>query len=286
MPELADIMIRSVIFIFVLIIITKVLGKKQISEVSFFEYVSGITIGSIAAEVIMGLERSIMNGVVAIAIFGLITFLVDYLALKSKKFRNIIEGKSTIFIKNGKIMEENLKREKYSIDELNNLLRRKDVFNVADVEFAILESSGDLSVLLKKENRPLTPKDLQIKTSDEKEPQTVIMDGQILDDALTAAGKNRKWLQIELEKQGVLLENVFYGQVDSYGGLTIDIYDDKMKLPEQQERPLLMAMIKKCQADIESFALGTEDEKAEQMYNKNAEKLRIVIEKLKPFLNG
>ena len=157
------IFIRSVIFIVVLIVMTRILGKKQISEISFFEYVSGITIGSIAGEVIMGLDNNIGHGVLAIAVFSSITLLVDVLGLKSKRFRDLVDGTSTILIKDGKIMEDNLKKEKYSISDLDSLLRQKNVFNLADVEFAILEPKGDLSVLLKKENRPLTPKDLHCR---------------------------------------------------------------------------------------------------------------------------
>ncbi len=265
---------------------TRVLGKKQISEISFFEYVSGITIGSIAGEVIMGLDNNIGHGVMAIVIFSLITLLVDYFALKSQKFRYLVEGKATIIIKDGKVMEENLKKEKYSISELESLLRQKNVFSVADVEFAYLEPKGDLSVLLKKENRPLSPKDINLKTASEKVPQTVIMDGVIANDAMAAAGKNRNWLQTELEKRGVRLENVFMAQVDSYGELTVDLYDDQIQVPSPQTRPLLMAMIKKCQADLELFSLETEAEEAKNMYKHHAKKLLELEKQLSPFLNG
>ena len=136
-------------------------------------------------------------------------------------------------------MEDNLKKEKYSLDDLGSLLRQKDVFNIADVEFAMLEPKGDLSVLLKKENRPLTSKDLQMKVANDKVPQTIIMDGSIMNDAMSAAGKDRNWLHMELDKLGVTIENVFMAQVDSYGDLTVDLYDDKIKVPSPQVRPLL-----------------------------------------------
>ena len=126
MSDWALIFIRSIVFIFVLIIMTRFLGKKQISEISFFEYVSGITIGSIAGEVIMGLDNNIGHGVLAIAVFFVaLHLLVDILALKSKKFRDLVDGKGTIIIKDGKIMEDNLKKEKYSLDDLGSLLAAK-----------------------------------------------------------------------------------------------------------------------------------------------------------------
>ncbi len=183
-------------------------------------------------------------------------------------------------------MEDNLKKERYTADELLELLRRKDVFQVADVEFAVLEPTGDLSVLLKKENRPITPKDIGLKTPNEKEPQTVIMDGVVLDEPLSTAGKNRRWLETELDKLNVSIENVYLAQVDTYGQLTVDLFDDKIKVASPQEKPLLLAMIKKCQADLELFSLATESEEVKKMYHHNALKIEKVKNKLTPYLKN
>lgn len=284
MPEWIHIIIRAIVFFAALFIATKILGKKQISELTFFEYISGITIGSIAGEVIMGLDSSIMHGMVGIGVFVLVTYLSDVLSIKNKKFRDIFEGKSTVLIQNGKILEDNLKKEKYTIDALSELLRGKDVFNIADVEFATLEPKGDLSVLLKKENQPITPKDLGIKVAPVRESQTVIMDGQILDDSLRVSGKTRNWLMTELEKLDVTLDNVFLAQIDSFGELHVDIFDDKLQVPSPQARPLLLASMKKCQADLELFSLETNTLEAKKMYHKNAQKLQMIINRLKPFL--
>jgi uncharacterized membrane protein YcaP (DUF421 family) len=284
MAEWVEVFIRSTVFLMVLFLITKWLGKKQISQLSFFEYVIGITIGSIGAEVAMGLDSHIMHGIIGVGVFAVIPFLFNLLSLKSKKVRDFIEGKATVLIKNGKIMEDNLKKEKYTADELLELLRNRDVFNVADVEFAVLEPRGNLSVLLKREKQPLTPKDIQLKVAPEKEPQTVIIDGKILDEPLSTIGLNRKWLKTELDKLGAAIENVFLGQVDSYGQLTVDLYDDKLNVPSPQELPLLLANIKKCQADFEVFALSTNSKAAKAMYSKNAKKLEELLQKVTPFL--
>ncbi|MGM7722091.1 DUF421 domain-containing protein [Metabacillus sp. Hm71] len=286
MPEWLEVVIRSLLFVVVLFLITKWLGKKQLSELSFFEYVVGITIGSIGAEVITGLERNMFNGIIGIVVFAAIPFLAGLLSLKSKTFRDFIEGRATVFIKDGKIMEENLKKEKYTTDELLELLRKRDVFKVADVEFALLEPTGDLSVMLKKENQPLTPKDVNLTVASVKEPQTVIMDGEILDEPLATIGRSRSWLKTEIEKQGVTIENVFLGQLDSDGQLTIDLFDDKLQVPSPQEKPLILSTMKKCQADLELFALGTEAKEAKQMYSKNSEKLQEAINKVTPILRG
>jgi uncharacterized membrane protein YcaP (DUF421 family) len=286
MPSWPETIVRSFVFLGLLFFMTKILGKKQISELSFFEYVSGITTGSIAGEAIAGLEKNMFQGMAAIAIFSFATLMADFLALRSKTFRDFTEGKGTVLIKDGKVLEENLKKEKYSIDELSALLRQKDIYRVADVEFAVLEPRGNLSALLKKENRPLTPKDLNMKVPNEKEPQTVIMDGCILDDSLRCSGKSRGWLRTELEKLGLTLENVFIGQVDSYGELTVDIYDDKFEIPSNNQRQLLLATLKKTQADLEIFSFATGDEKLIDTYKKNAKLLQETIEKLAPYLKG
>jgi len=284
MNDWMHIIISSVLFVVTLFAITKIGGKKQLSELSFFEYVSGITIGSIAGEVIMGLDGNLFHGVLAIIIFGSFTYLHDLIGIKSKKFRDLFEGKATVIIKDGKVMEENLKKEKYTIDELNSLLRQKNVFKTADVEFAVLEPKGDLSVLLKKELLPITPKDLDLQVAPEKETYTVIMDGNVLHDQLASAGKNKGWLDIELANLGVTLDNVFLGQVDSYGKLFIDTYDDQLQVPSPQPRKLLLAMLNKCQADLELFALATESSSTKEMYIQNAKKLQEAIQKVQSFL--
>jgi uncharacterized membrane protein YcaP (DUF421 family) len=281
-----EIIIRSFIFLIALFLLTKWLGKKQLAELSFFEYVTGITIGSIAAEVTMGLERHIMHGIIAMSIWTLFPIVMGFISLKNKKVRDFVEGKATVVIKDGKVMEKNLKKERYTIDELLEELRSKDVFQVSDVEFAVIEPNGDISVLLKKENQPVTAKDLQLKLAPIKEPQTVIMDGAILDEPLSTRGLDEGWLNEELKKLGISVDHVFLGQVDSYGQLTVDLYDDKINTPTPQEKPILLASLKKCQADLELFALLTNTEESQKMYEKNAKKLDAVISRLTHLLKN
>ncbi len=285
MPEWLNIFIRSISFLAILFLATKWLGKRQISQLTFFEYVTGITIGSIVAEVATGLESSIVYGLISLGVFSILPYLVNLFSLKFKKVRDFVDDKGTVFIKNGKIMEENLRKEKYSSDELLTLLRKKDVFQVADVEFALLEPTGDLSVLLKRDKQPLTSKDIQLPLGPVKEPQAVIMDGKVLDEPLSTIGLNRNWLNIELEKLGITVENVFLGQVDSSGQLTVDLFDDKIKVASPQEIPLLLATIKKCQADLELFALSTKSAEAKKMYGSNAKKMNELLQKVLPYLS-
>ncbi|MED0875236.1 DUF421 domain-containing protein [Bacillus mobilis] len=280
LPEWTLVILRSVFILIILFAITKWLGKRQISQLSFFEYIAGMTIGDIAAQVSTGLDSKFFHGVFAILIFAVVPFLTGILSLKNKTARDFFEGKSTVLIKDGKILEDNLKKEKYTSDELLELLRGKDAFSVADVEFAVLEPSGELNVLLKKDRQPLTAKDIGLKVPNEKEPQTVIMDGNVLDEPLSSSGHNRAWLHAELEKLGVVIENVFLGQVDSYGQLTIDIYNDKLQMPSPQNKPLLLASLKKCHADLELFSLETKSKSASEMYSKNAKQIEKILNRV------
>ncbi|THE14142.1 DUF421 domain-containing protein [Bacillus timonensis] len=286
MPDWLSIAIRSLVLLIALFFFTKWLGKKQISQLSYFEYINGITIGSIAAEISTGLDRHVSHGLIGMGVWFAIPFIMGFISLNSKIVRDFAEGKGTVFIQDGKVMEDNLKKEKYTIDELLAKLRNKNVFQVADVEFAVLETDGSLSVLLKKENQPVTAKVLNLAVAPIKEPQTVIMDGEIMHEPLSSSGHSQNWLETELDKMGVSIENVFLGQVDSYGQLTVDLFDDKIKVPSPQEKPLLLATIKKCQADLELFALQTNNQSAKEMYQKNSEKLQAVLNKVAPYLKS
>ncbi|MFS0668510.1 DUF421 domain-containing protein [Peribacillus frigoritolerans] len=286
MPGWLEIVLRSFFFLIVLFLITKVLGKKQLSQLSFFEYVTGITIGNVGAELATKVEGNIIHGVLSILVFAIAPFIAGLISLKSKTFRDLVEGKASVFIKDGKVMEDNLKKEKYTIDELLGLLRKKDVFDISEVEFALLEADGDFSVMLKKQNQPITPKDLNLAVAAVKEPQTIIMDGSILDEPLSTIGLNRNWLLTELDKLGVILDNVFLAQANSNGELTVDLFDDKLKVPSPQEKPLMLATLKKCQADLELFALGTESKEAKEMFSKNSEKLQRAIDEVAHILRN
>jgi uncharacterized membrane protein YcaP (DUF421 family) len=286
MPEWVEIVIRSFSIIIGLFIISKLLGKKQLSKLSFFEYVVGITIGDIAGTLSMDAELNLVNGIISIFIWAIVPILISYISLKSPRFQEFVEGKPTIFIKNGKIMEDHLKKEKFTAQSLMEQLRKKGIFHAADVEFATLETTGDISVLLKKEKQPLVVGDIIENPAPIKEPQMVIEDGSIIDESLSTMGLSRRWLKEELDKIGVAPENVFLAQVDAHGQLYVDLYDDKLEVPAPQEKQLILASIKKVEADFEIFALQTENWEAKQMYLKNKNKLREMIEMLTPLLKS
>ena len=284
MPEWLSIIVSSFVALAYLFILSRMIGKRQISQLSFVDFIVAITLGSITAEIATNIERSIVHGLLAMSIFGLFPILTGWLSMKSKVLRNIFDGNATILIKDGKILEENLKSERLTSEDLLEMLRSRDVFRTADVEFAVMEPSGKLSVLLKSEQQPITPKLMGMTVSPAEEPQTVIMDGEIMDEPLSTIGLNRAWLKAELAKAGVARENVFLGQVDKTGELYLDLYDDQIMVAEPTATKLTYATLKKCQADLELYALATKSKKMKHHYSQEAERLQHLIEKVEPLL--
>ncbi|WP_409341816.1 DUF421 domain-containing protein [Paenibacillus sp. MBLB4367] len=284
MPDWLEVCLRTLFAVFILFLLTRLLGKRQVTQLSPFEYITGITIGSLAAYISLDMESEWYLGLLALTVWVMVSLGIEFLQLKSKTARDWLDSRATVLIKDGKVLEDNLKKERLTSDELLEQLRNKNIFKVADVEFAIIEPNGSVNVLLKKENQPLTPAHLGIKTGPEQEPQAVIMDGIVMDDPLSRLGLNRGWLQTELEKLGVAADNVYLGQVDSYGQLYVDLFDDQINVPQPQQKASLLAQLKKCEADLEMFGLSTDNEKAKWMYEQCSKELDDVIGNVKPLL--
>lgn len=284
MPEWLNIIIRSFVSLIYLFFLTKLIGKRQLSQLTIFEYIVGIIIGEVAGFVATDMDGPMLYGLMAMTIYAVFPVLIRWIALKSKAVRNFVDGNGTILIKDGKVLEDNLKKERMTVEELMEQLRLKNAFKVADVEFAVMEANGAVSVLLKSQNQPITPKHLGVQVSPSKEPQAVIMDGVIMDEPLATLGLNRQWIKTELEKAGVALENVFLGQADDTGQLYLDLYDDKIQVPKPQLLKLTYAVLKKCQADLEMYALSTQNEQSKKMYEQQAKQLQTIIQSVTPLM--
>lgn len=204
------------------------MGKKQMSQLTFFDYVVGITIGSIAAGLSTDQSVTIINGLIGIFVWGIFPILLGYLDMKSPKLRKIVDGTPTVLIHKGKVLEKNLKKEKLTINELMLLLREKNVFKLSDVEFAVMETNGQLSVLNKSDMQPVTPKVAGLTVDMEHEPRVVIMNGEVKEKTLKALGLSQKWLLEKIKNQGAkTFEDVFLAQVDSKGNVYVDLYDEE-----------------------------------------------------------
>ncbi|TCP69269.1 DUF421 domain-containing protein [Baia soyae] len=286
MPPWIEIILRTLSAIIFLFIVTKILGKRQLSELSLFEYITGITIGNLAASLSIDLDGRWYQGVASLAVWTLVAMGIEYITLKSKRLRNVLDGKSTILIKNGDILEENLGKERITVDELMEQLRYKNIFSLSDVDTAILEQNGTLNVLLKKENQPLTPKMLGMTVEKELFPEVVISDGYIMEDTLTSIGLSKSWLQSELKKRRLQEKDIFLAQVTSSGSLYIDLYQDKIHPVhvDAGEKNLLYTLLNKCEADLALMQLSTKDPKEKEIYKQSAKQLQREIKNLKPYL--
>ena len=278
-----QILLSSVSLFFLLLLLTRVMGKRNLARITPFRFVCYIAAAVIAAAISLQLTRPAV-GLVALSVWVLLPIALDYLSLKSKWVHDLVNGKETVLVKHGKIMEENLLQTRLTGEELLRELRSKNAFNLADVEFAVMEDTGDISVFMKSDKKPVAAHDLGIKTAPLAEPQTVILDGNILPEPLASLGFNTEWLGIQLETIGVSLDNVFVGQVDSSGDLYLDLFDDSVQLPQPKIKEMLYANFEKVQADLTTFSLETKNEAAKQMYAKHAKQISRLMAKLKPYL--
>lgn len=278
------VLLRTVILFFLTLGIMRIIGRGNISKVTPFKFVSYIVIGIMVSLISLGLITNMAFAFIALGVWVLFSLVLDYLSVKSKWVHDFVNGRETVLIKDGKVMEENLMEARYTGEELLRELRAKNAFNLADVEFAVMETTGDINVLLKSDKKPITPKDLGKQVAPCSQPETVILDGNILDESLLNRGLSREWLKAELSNAGVSLDNVFIAQVDSSGDLFIDIFDDAIQVTQPKVKEMLYANISKAQADILSFSLETDDLETRKMYLNNANKLKRVMDKLEPYL--
>jgi uncharacterized membrane protein YcaP (DUF421 family) len=284
MQSFIVVLLRTIVLFFLTFAITRIIGKSSLSKATPFKFVSYIVIAIIASLITLGLIQNIAFGLISLAVWVLFSIALDYLSIKSKWVHNFINGRETVLIKDGKVMEENLMKAKYTGEELLRELRSKNAFNLADVEFALMEATGEVNVLLKSDKKPVTAHDMKTKVAPLSEPQTVILDGNILDEPLSTMGLNRQWLKVQLSNSGVSLDNVFIGQVDSSGDLFIDLFDDSIQVVQPQVKEMLYASISKVEADLLSFSLDTDNLTAKEMYSDNAKKIKKVMDKLEPYL--
>lgn len=230
MNEGLVVFIRAIIGYFSILIFTKILGKQQISQLTFFDYVLGITIGSMAATLTTDLSSRAWPHWIGLITWAILGYLFEIFTVKWRFVSKMITGDPKIVIVDGLILENTLKRMKYTAYDLVQLLRNKDVFDLKEIEFAILEPNGQLSVLKKSEYKNLTPKDMKIKTQPSKLSLDVIYDGIIIEENLQRLNKEKKWLLGQLKVQGIQdISEVFFATLDTSGGLYIDKYKDHIK---------------------------------------------------------
>lgn len=196
------------------------MGKRQIGQLQPFELAVAIMISELAAVPMQDTGIPLVNGIIPILTLLIAQLVLSFISLKSVKARGVICGKPSVLIENGRVIEENLRREMYTLNDLLEQLRIKDTPNIADVEFAILETNGQLSIIPKSQKRPVVPEDLQLNTPYEGLPLDLIVDGKVIVKNMEKAKLGEDWLKQQLGKFGIAsLHDVLFASIDTQGNL-------------------------------------------------------------------
>jgi uncharacterized membrane protein YcaP (DUF421 family) len=211
----------TLIFI-TLLILTRLLDKSQVGQLTLYEYVSGITIGSLGATIAASEPEKLWSNYYDLILFVILTYIVSVCTMKSRPFRTLLEGSPSIVIENGRIIKDNMKSLRLDLDQLNALLRAKDIVDIAEIQYAILETTGEMSIIRKSAFQPLTKSDMNIHLTDPTFPVELIMDGEIIEENLKSQNLTHTWLAEQLKLRNIKsASNIMYAVIDSKGQLFI-----------------------------------------------------------------
>ena len=202
MNECLNIGIRTIIIAIIIFFLTKLLGKKQISQLSFFDYIVGITIGSTVADIALDIEKNFIGGVVSLLIFVMIDYLISMITMKNITARRFLIGVPTVLVEKGKIIESGLKKCKLDVNELLAEARIEGYFDIDEIDYALMEINGAISFLPKEKEKTVTKKDMKIKLDKSGLTVNGIIDGEYMPNNMKAIGKDKEWLDHELKVQG------------------------------------------------------------------------------------
>ena len=222
MKEILYIIALSLGSVIALFILTKLMGYRQMSQMSMFDYINGITIGSIAAEMATSLEENYVQPLTAMIVYALAAILLSWLSSRSIKARRVIEGKPLVLLNNGELYWENLKKAKIDVNEFLVHCRVNGYFDVSKLETAVLEGDGKISFLPMAAERPVTPSDLNLSAQQDYMVANVILDGKIMEENLRHTGNDEKWLKNQIKGQGAEnVEDVLLATCDTSNQVTV-----------------------------------------------------------------
>ncbi len=224
-----EILIRAVGAFLAVVFITRLVGKSQAGGLTVSDWVNGIVIGSMAASLITQLSEPAWYYLFGLFLFMVLTIAFQWAGVKYRPLHKLLDDEPTVVVHNGKILEANMRKMRYTVDDLTSQLRQKMAFNIADVEYAIAEPNGQLSVLLKSQAAPVTPGDINVPTPYRGVPSELVVDGVIIKQNLKQNNLDEDWLLGELQKQGIQsLKEVFYASLDNEGNLFVDKKQDDL----------------------------------------------------------
>lgn len=228
MSDFLNICFRTILVLIILFFITKMMGKKQISELNFFDYVVGITIGSIAADISLDIEKNMIAGIAALFIYGFISYIISFISIKSIWARRFIIGVPTVLVEKGKIIESGLKKSKIDVNDLLMEARENGYFNLDEIDYALMEVNGNISFLPKEKEKPVTKRDMKIKCSNEGLTVNAIIDSKYMVNNMKAINKDKEWLDHELKVNGYdNYDNILLTTIDN--NYKVTIYEKNVK---------------------------------------------------------
>lgn len=228
MSNFLNICFRTILVLIILFFITKMMGKKQISELNFFDYVVGITIGSIAADISLDIEKNMIAGIAALFIYGFISYIISFVSIKSILARRFFIGVPTVLVEKGKIIESGLKKSKIDVNDLLMEARENGYFNLDEIDYALMEVNGNISFLPKEKEKPVTKRDMKIKCSNEGLTVNAIIDSKYMANNMKAINKDKEWLDHELKVNGYdNYDNILLATIDN--NYKVTIYEKNVK---------------------------------------------------------
>lgn len=228
MSDFLNICFRTILVLIILFFITKMMGKKQISELNFFDYVVGITIGSIAADISLDIEKNMIAGIAALFIYGFISYIISFVSIKSILARRFFIGVPTVLVEKGKIIESGLKKSKIDVNDLLMEARENGYFNLDKIDYALMEVNGNISFLPKEKEKPVTKKDMKIKCSNEGLTVNAIIDSKYMVNNMKAINKDKEWLDHELKVNGYdNYDNILLAMINN--NYKVTIYEKNVK---------------------------------------------------------
>ena len=222
LSEIIKIIFLSTGSILVLFLLTKLMGNREMAQLSMFDYINSITIGSIAAEMATSLEDNFIQPLVAMVVYAILISITAIVSSKSISFRRFVSGKSLVLYENGELYRDNFKKARLDLSEFLSQCRTNGYFNLSALQSVILESNGKLSFLPQSYKRPVNPEDLNLSPNAEKPLVNVILDGKLLYKNLKSTGNNKIWLEKEIKNQGIKdIKDIFLATCDVDNNLSI-----------------------------------------------------------------
>ena len=224
-----EVALQTLLAFFSILFITRILGRKQLAQLTVYEYINGITFGSIAAALATDINQRTWQHLIGLVIFGILTYIISYICMKSRKAAQVIEGEAVLVIEHGRILEKNLQKFHYTPDDLNHILRKKDVFDIRNVKYGILETTGEISIVKLAEFENLKASDMGIIVEEEALETEIIITGSIIYENLKKQNISAKWLISQLKSMGIKdIKDIFYASIDKDKRIYVDRMEDHL----------------------------------------------------------